>query len=116
MNFKNALIIVFSTAIGLLSCTAQQKKVDYQGAFLVDVRTPGEFAEGTAKGGVNIPLNEIQQRIEEFKGKKLIVVYCRSGSRSAQAESILKKNGFTAVVNGGTWQTVDQQMRAQHLK
>lgn len=73
------------------------------GAFLVDVRTAGEFASGSASGAVNIPLDEIASRIHEFKNKKTIIVFCRSGNRSGQAKSILERHGFTNVLNGGTW-------------
>ncbi|MCS7019233.1 MAG: rhodanese-like domain-containing protein [Cytophagales bacterium] len=78
-----------------------------EGAFLVDVRTPAEFAQGSAKGAVNIPLDQIQKQIAAFKGKKHIVVFCRSGNRSSQAKAILEQNGFTNVINGGTWQHID---------
>lgn len=76
------------------------------GAFLVDVRTSAEFAEGRAKGSVNIPLDQIASNLEKFKNKKNIVVFCRSGARSSQAKAILERNGFTNVTNGGTWQNV----------
>jgi rhodanese-related sulfurtransferase len=46
--------------------------------------------------------------LSKFKGKVNIVVFCRSGSRSGQAKSILEQNGFTNVTNGGTWQEVNQ--------
>ena len=77
-----------------------------QNAYLVDVRTPAEFAGGSAKGAVNIPLGEINQQLGKFKGKKNIIVFCRSGNRSAQAKAILEKAGHTDVHNGGTWQNV----------
>ncbi|MBB6276419.1 rhodanese-like domain-containing protein [Porphyromonas circumdentaria] len=77
-----------------------------EGAFLVDVRTPGEFASGSVKGAVNIPLDRIESRLGEFKEKKTIIVFCRSGGRSSQAKSILERNGFTNVLNGGTWEHV----------
>jgi rhodanese-related sulfurtransferase len=76
------------------------------GAFLVDVRSPGEFAEGNAKGSVNIPLDQVQNQLAKFKDKKNIVVFCRSGNRSGQAKSTLEQNGFTNVTNGGTWQDI----------
>jgi rhodanese-related sulfurtransferase len=76
------------------------------GAFLVDVRSPGEFAEGNAKGSVNIPLDQVQNQLAKFKDKENIVVFCRSGNRSSQAKSILEQNGFTNVTNGGTWQDI----------
>jgi rhodanese-related sulfurtransferase len=86
--------------------TEDLKQLINNGAFLVDVRSPGEFAGGSAKGAKNIPLDQVSQRINEFKGKEQIVVFCRSGNRSGQAQSILEKNGFSNVTNGGTWDTV----------
>lgn len=76
-------------------------------AFLVDVRSPEEFADGNVKGSVNIPLDQVKNQLAKFKGKEKIVVFCRSGSRSSQAKSILEQNGFTNVINGGTWQDVN---------
>ena len=88
--------------------TEELKNLINDGAFLVDVRTPGEFAGGSAKGALNIPLDQVTQRISEFENKKHIVVFCRSGNRSGQAKSILEQKGFTNVTNGGTWDTVAQ--------
>ena len=79
-----------------------------EGAFLADVRTPGEFAEGHVKGSVNIPLDTVQAQLAKFRNKKSIIVFCRSGSRSNLAKSILEQNGFTNVINGGTWNIVNQ--------
>jgi phage shock protein E len=78
------------------------------GAFLVDVRTSQEFADGSVKGAVNIPLDKVQNQLAKFKDKKHIIVFCRSGNRSSQAKSILEQSGFTNVANGGTWQNVNQ--------
>lgn len=78
------------------------------GAFLVDVRTPAEFAEGSVKSAVNIPLDKVPNQLAKFKDKKHIIVFCRSGNRSSQAKSILEQNGYTNVTNGGTWQNVNQ--------
>lgn len=78
------------------------------GSFIVDVRTPAEFASGSIKGAVNIPLDKIQRQLIKFKGKKNIVVFCRSGARSSQAKSILNQNGFRNVINGGTWKNVQK--------
>lgn len=84
------------------------KEAVKNGAFLVDVRTPAEFSGGSVKGAVNIPLDKISSQLSKFKNKKSIVVFCRSGSRSGQAKSILENNGFQNVINGGTWQNVKQ--------
>lgn len=75
---------------------------------LVDVRTPSEFSSGSVKGAINVPLDRLSANFKQFKGKEHIVVFCRSGNRSRQAKSILEKNGFTSVINGGTWQNVQQ--------
>ena len=87
--------------------TVDLKVIIEQGAFLVDVREPGEFAEGTAKGAVNIPLGSVATELTKFKGKENIVVFCRSGNRSGQAKTILEQNGFKNVINGGTWEEVN---------
>ncbi len=82
-----------------------------EGAFLVDVRTPAEFASGSVKGAVNIPLDSIAAQIAKFKNKKSVVVFCLSGARSSQAKSILESKGIPNVINGGTWQRVAQLVR-----
>ncbi len=74
--------------------------------FLVDVRTPEEVASGGVAGATNIPLDQVAKQLEQFKGKKNSVVFCRSGARSSQAKAILEQNGFNNVVNGGTWEQV----------
>lgn len=79
-----------------------------EGTFLVDVRTPAEFSGGSVKGAVNIPLDKIPGQSAKFKGRKNIVVFCRSGSRSGQAKHILEQKGFKNVINGGTWRSVDK--------
>ncbi len=78
-----------------------------EGAFLVDVRTPAEFASGNVKGSINIPLDQVSSNLNRFKENQNIVVFCRSGNRSGQAKSILEQNGFSNVTNGGTWQDID---------
>jgi phage shock protein E len=82
-----------------------------KGAFLVDVRTPGEFAGGSVPGAVNIPLDMIPAQLAKFNGKENIVVFCRSGMRSGQAKGILESNGFKNVVNGGTWEDVSRLVK-----
>ncbi len=88
--------------------TADVKALIEKGAFLVDVRTPAEFSEGHVKGSVNIPLDTVAAQLAKFSGKENIIVFCRSGNRSGQAKSILEKGGFTNVVNGGTWDYINQ--------
>ncbi|WP_261858106.1 rhodanese-like domain-containing protein [Photobacterium sanguinicancri] len=72
-----------------------------QGAFLVDVRTPGEFSQGHLTGSTNYPLDTIDTAFADVDKSTPIVVYCRSGNRSGQAMNYLKKAGFTQIYNGG---------------
>lgn len=83
------------------------KEMVKRGATIVDVRMPQEFQGGHVAGSVNIPLQDIQQRIEEFKTLKApIVLCCISGARSGQAQSILKQHGIETA-NGGGWMDVN---------
>ena len=69
---------------------------------VVDVRNTWEYKKGDVNNAVNIPLNEIPARIEEFR--KLngpVILYCRSGNRSGAAVNILRQAGITNVHNGG---------------
>ncbi len=77
-------------------------------AYLVDVRTREEFAEGSAQGAVNIPVDEIPKKLSAFEGKQEIIVFCKSGGRSAQAKRFLTQKGFEKVTNGGTWKKVQE--------
>ncbi|HLW29450.1 MAG TPA: rhodanese-like domain-containing protein [Brumimicrobium sp.] len=74
-------------------------EINFDKAFIVDVRTPQEFASGHYEGAVNIPLNQVSQQLSEFDDKEQIVVYCRSGARSGNAKQILESNGYTNVIN-----------------
>lgn len=82
------------------------EEVIHQNPLLVDVRTPDEFAAGSVPGAINIPLQDIQNRIDEFKTDQPIIVFCRSGARSGQAASLLHAAGITSVVNGGGYMAV----------
>jgi len=70
---------------------------------IIDVRTPGEFMGGHVAGSINIPLQEIQQRLDEIKSfQQPIVLCCASGGRSGQATAFLKHHGVDCE-NGGSW-------------
>jgi rhodanese-related sulfurtransferase len=73
------------------------------GAMLVDVRSAGEFAHGSAPGTVNIPLQELGSRLGEIPRSSPVVLGCASGTRSGMAKLLLKKNGYQNVYNIGTW-------------
>lgn len=75
---------------------------------IVDVRSAGEFAGGHVVGSLNIPLNEVPNRIEDFKKMNgEIILCCASGNRSGQAMMFLRQNGFNNVHNGGGWMDVN---------
>lgn len=69
---------------------------------IVDVRSSGEFAYGAVPGAINIPLDELERRLDELGDKdRKIILYCASGGRSSYAVQILKSYGFTKPENGG---------------
>lgn len=73
-----------------------------EGARVIDVRTPGEFASGAYPKARNVPLDALGARAAELGPKdKPLVVYCASGARSAQAAAFLRKSGFARVLDGG---------------
>jgi rhodanese-related sulfurtransferase len=79
------------------------QKVDVNSALIVDVRTVSEFKSGAYPGALNIPLDDLVTRHEEFgiNLQREITVYCASGGRSAYAQRMLMQMGYTNVSNGG---------------
>lgn len=88
--------------------TADLQNLVNDEAFLVDVRTPLEFEQGSVKGAVNIPLDALPSELSKFKNKHNTIVFCRSGSRSGQAKIFLENNGIPNVTNGGSLDNVKQ--------
>ncbi len=89
------------TASGFLTLKSA-KMLLKQGAFLVDVRTPGEYKTGSIKNAKNIPLRDVTKRLAEFGAKdRRIIVYCRSGYRSGLALKKLQASGYKHVYNLG---------------
>ena len=81
----------------------ESKKIinDGEVTLILDVRNEDEFAEGHLKNAIQIPVKELKENlsdIEKFKDE-LVLVYCRSGKRSAEAVDILKENGFKNLVH-----------------
>lgn len=74
---------------------------------IVDVRSEGEFAGGHVEGSINIPLDTVPNRIEDFKNmSKPLIMCCLSGGRSGQAVGFLQQNGVEEIYNGGGWSDV----------
>jgi CRP-like cAMP-binding protein len=72
-----------------------------QGALILDVRLPEEYADRAVKGAVNVPLYVLRERAAEFERGRKVVVYCNTGERSAAAAFILAKMGMTVVALQG---------------
>ena len=74
------------------------------GAVLIDVRTPGEFASSHHQNAVNIPLGNLAQISNVVKDKKSpILLYCHSGSRAAGACAQLRRMDYQDVHNVGSY-------------
>ncbi len=88
--------------------------LNQEGAIVIDVREPDEFAKGHIEGARHITLGRLQERLFELEPYKTnpILVYCQQGTRSKEACKRLVKEGFTQVhyLDGGilTWQ--DQKL------
>tara|TARA_B110000046_G_scaffold169873_1_gene189339 strand:+ start:273 stop:551 length:279 start_codon:yes stop_codon:yes gene_type:complete len=76
------------------------------GATIVDVRSREEFEQGHVTSSVNIPLNEVVARIDQFKSiEQPFLVCCLSGGRSEQATEYLQSMNIKCL-NAGGWQQV----------
>lgn len=77
------------------------------GALIVDVRSKDEFNGGHIRNSINIPVDRIESEVQNLKRKnKAIITCCRSGARSAMAQSILTKAGIESY-NGGPWNVLE---------
>jgi len=78
------------------------KQLDRNDYILVDVRTESEFRKGHIEGAVNIPVDDLRERLNELDKTKTIVVYCRVGLRGYIADRILSQRGFNVLnITGG---------------
>ena len=85
-----------------------------QGDILIDVRTADEFSNGRIPGAINIPVDEIRNRLDEIPIDQTIYIYCEAGLRGYLAQRILRQRGFNNVFNlsGGyyLWKTCAEEM------
>ncbi len=85
-------------ALSNVSVHDLQAAVD-QGAFVLDVREPVEFAEGRVPGSLLVPLATVPARVDEFAKDEPVYVICRSGNRSLVAAEALVAAGYGDVRN-----------------
>ena len=90
------------------SANAVTAKVQH---YLIDVRSPEEFAQGHLANAVNIPVNDVATRIQEITQDKNAVIdlYCRSGKRAGVAQKTLQEMGFTKVQNLGGFEQIKSE-------
>ena len=111
MSFDTLLLTLVIAYFGwrLLSSFLVRRRLPAllkEGAQVVDVRNPAEFAGGHAPGSVNIPLAEIDARAGDLDKSRQVIVCCASGTRSAMAAHRLRRLGFARVLNAGSWRTL----------
>lgn len=108
LNFFKSSVALIALSLSLTACAkspsvdvAQGAAMQNQGALMIDVREPSEYAAGHAPGTQLIPLGQLERRLQELAAHKdkPVVLICRSGNRSGQAQEILAKAGFTKAIN-----------------
>lgn len=115
-------IFLWVVALVLFALTAHAKDVSLNGtkpAAIIDVRTPQEFSAGHIDGAINIPVDQIGQGIQSIKGLKKdspIVVYCRSGRRSAMARGMLERQGYQHILDGGGIDDLTRNLKVCNTK
>lgn len=94
-----------ATRVERVAAQEFSQAVGKEGSTALDVRTPAEFAEGHIAGASLIDWNDpsFPSKVAELDKSKRYLVYCRSGSRSAQAVAAMRKMGFTDIteLSGG---------------
>ena len=82
-----------------------------QGGVIIDVRSESEFLSGNIEKSINIPLTSFSGNLSQLKDKNQpIITCCASGMRSAGAAKILSAKGYTNVVNGGGWSSLEAKL------
>jgi len=108
---RASIVGVFTSIVMLLACSpsltakdiSQEEflAMDETARVLLDVRTVEEYTAGHIPTSINVPVDEIESKLNSLSGfkDKPIVVYCRSGRRAGKAMSILQEKGFTNLLH-----------------
>ena len=110
---KKVFAALFASALFLTGCSSTSASVSDLGAteflekataqdvVLIDVRTPGEFAEGNITNALNIDVQSstFDSKIAQLDPTKTYALYCRSGNRSGIAAEKMADAGFTSIYN-----------------
>lgn len=103
---------VAAVPTGIVKADAKAfKKIQKGKAYLVDVRTPEEFAGGHLQHATNINYNspDFKSQISKLDKSKPVYLYCRSGNRSGKAADSLKALGFTTFYNIGGFEQLKKE-------
>ncbi|WP_413307469.1 rhodanese-like domain-containing protein [Bacillus sp. 1P10SD] len=114
LSLASVILLIILSACGIssegyrnVSSVEAKKLIDKKEVVVLDVRTPEEYQEGHIPHAKLVPLQELENSLNELEKEKPYLVVCRSGTRSAQASEILKSNRFSKIYNmtGGmnTW-------------
>lgn len=106
------LFLILFTSLFFVSCKGQETEhfkllnsaqykqvISENGVTIIDVRTPEEYQNGHIENAqnINVQSGDFKAKMENFDREKPIYIYCRSGSRSANAGRILEKMGFKEI-------------------
>ena len=109
--------LISTLTLGISTASANDLEIIREGLsspVIVDVRTEREFGGGALDGAVNHPVQGLPGTLLDM-GVELdeeVIVYCRSGRRSAQAKTLLKAAGFKLVFDGGAMSKLEEALGA----
>lgn len=104
LAFSVAIATVVSAAEADLPLVSQQAFAERQQAsdaelFVLDTRSPEEYSTGHVPGAINVPYDQVAERLAEIPRDKDVVLYCRSGRRTQIAAETLAENGYTRLLH-----------------
>lgn len=100
-----SLALVIVATLGLAACSAPSTAPTAlkAGTVVVDVRTPGEYAQGHLEGAINVDVESaaFESQVKQLPTGGTYLVYCHSGNRAAAAVSRMTGMGFSHLTNAG---------------
>lgn len=110
--------VLLLVLLAVFALAAQAKEVSFNGVkpvVILDVRTSGEYAAGHIEGALNVPLDQIaaggSRVVKNLKKDSPILVYCRSGHRSAMARAALEQQGYKQILDGGAMDALAAKLK-----
>lgn len=113
LTFSAILMII------ICGCSKQEPAVHSEGkSMILDVRTPEEYAKGHLENAVNIPHTEMESKIGEMVPAKdtVIILYCRTGNRTAKSAKVLNKLGYLNIRDMGSMQNASRMTGAKIIR